>query len=102
MAKEKQQNTVDVMELYPEGYSFNLSDFALFLSVMKEKRAYQNVLSIILDEPDISITEVKVEQVVINKPKEIEIGLIDRTPRGRIATEKAYKHLKIAYQSKLF
>ena len=34
---------------------------------MKEKKAYQNVLSIILNEPDVTITEVKVEQVVLNK-----------------------------------
>lgn len=58
---------MNVNELYPEGYIFNLSDFALFLSVMKEKKAYQNVLSIILNEPDVKVTEVKVEQVVLNK-----------------------------------
>ena len=47
--------------------NINLSDFVLFLSVMKDKRAYQNALSIILDEPDIEIQEVKVEQVILNK-----------------------------------
>ena len=47
--------------------NINLSDFILFLSVMKDKRAYQNALSIILDEPDIQIQEVKVEQVILNK-----------------------------------
>ena len=31
--------------------NLNLSDFALFLSVMKNKKAFQNVLEIILDEP---------------------------------------------------
>ena len=45
----------------------NLSDFALFLTVMKRRKAYQNTLSIILDEPDIRLKEVKVEQVVLNK-----------------------------------
>ena len=45
----------------------NLSDFALFLSVMKNKKAYQNTLSIILDEPDIKLVEVKVEQVILNR-----------------------------------
>ena len=45
----------------------NLSDFALFLSVMKNRQAYRNTLSIILDEPDIQIKEVKVEQVILNK-----------------------------------
>jgi hypothetical protein len=51
----------------PEDYQFNLSDFALFLSVMRNKKAYQNVLSIIMDEPDIQVEEVKVEPVVLNK-----------------------------------
>ena len=46
--------------------NFNLSDFALFLSVMKNKKAYQNTLSIILDEDNIELKEVKVEQVVLN------------------------------------
>ncbi len=32
-------------QLLPEGYQFNLSDFALFLSVMKNKDAYENTLS---------------------------------------------------------
>lgn len=67
MAKETHYEEIDMVELYPEGYQFNLSDFALFLSVMKEKKAYQNVLSIILDEPDVKITEVKVEHVVLNQ-----------------------------------
>ena len=47
-------------------YQLNLSDFALFLSVMKNKEAYRNTLSIILDE-DIELIDVKVEQVVLNK-----------------------------------
>lgn len=47
--------------------TINLSDFVLFLSVMKNKTAYRNTLSIILDEPDVQIREVKVEQVVLNK-----------------------------------
>ena len=57
----------DVLEVLPEDYQFNLSDFALFLSVMKVKEAYENVLSIILDEPDLRLREVKAEQVVLNK-----------------------------------
>lgn len=50
-----------------EDYQFNLSDFALFLSVMKNPEAYRCTLSIILEEPDIELAEVKVEQVVLNK-----------------------------------
>lgn len=48
-------------------HEFNLSDFALFLSVMKNKEAYQCVLSIIMDEANLELTEVKVEQVILNK-----------------------------------
>ena len=47
-----------------EGYQFNLSDFALFLSVMKDPRAYRCVLSVSMDEPDIELQDVK---VVLNK-----------------------------------
>lgn len=32
-----------------------------------------------------------------NEPYLIQLGFIDRTPRGRIATEKAYDHLGIEY-----
>lgn len=53
--------------MLPEDYQFNLSDFAFFLSVMKNPKAYRNVLSIIMDEPNIQIKEVKVEQVILNK-----------------------------------
>ena len=45
----------------------NLSDFALFLSVMKNREAYENVLSIILNEPDLELLEVQVENVVLNE-----------------------------------
>ena len=52
---------------FPENYQFNLSDFALFLSVMKVKEAYRDVLSIILDEYDLKLKEVKAEQVILNR-----------------------------------
>lgn len=48
-------------------HEFNLSDFALFLSVVKNPRAYRCMLSIFLEEPDIELAEVKVEQVILNK-----------------------------------
>ncbi|MBD5457794.1 MAG: Rpn family recombination-promoting nuclease/putative transposase [Lachnospiraceae bacterium] len=60
-----QQKTTEKM--IPEDYEFNLSDFALFMSVMKVKEAYEDVLSIILDESDLQLIEVKAEQVVLNK-----------------------------------
>lgn len=59
--------TDHLQTIFPEDYRFNLSDFALFLSVMKVKKAYEDVLSIILDEKDLALKEVKVEQVVLNE-----------------------------------
>ncbi|MCI5745963.1 MAG: Holliday junction branch migration DNA helicase RuvB [Erysipelotrichaceae bacterium] len=44
--------------------------------------------------------EVTLEDVY--EPYLLQQGLINRTPRGRIATEKAYKHLHIPYQTTLF
>ena len=44
-----------------------LSDFALFLAVMKHKEAQECALSIILDEPDLRLTQVRVEDVILNK-----------------------------------
>lgn len=64
MDKDKKRS---LMEMIPEEYQMNLSDFALFLSVMKNKRAYECTLSIILDEPGFELAEVKVEQVILNK-----------------------------------
>ena len=37
----------------------------------------------------------------VYEPYLLQIGFIDRTPRGRVAREKAYKHLKISYQETL-
>ncbi len=38
----------------------------------------------------------------VYEPYLLQIGLINRTPRGRVATEKAYKHLRRTYQGTLF
>lgn len=65
VGKTERRNTMP--DAFPENYQFNLSDFAFFLSVMKVKRAYENVLRIILDEPELQLEEVKVEQVILNK-----------------------------------
>lgn len=51
----------------PEETIFNLSDFALFLSVMKNKEAYENTLSIITGNLNLKLKEVHVEQVVLNQ-----------------------------------
>lgn len=39
----------NLTNVLPEDYEFNLSDFALFLSVMKNREAYENVPGIIRD-----------------------------------------------------
>lgn len=38
----------------------------------------------------------------VYEPYLLMIGMINRTPRGRVATEKAYRHLNIGYQGSLF
>ena len=38
----------------------------------------------------------------VYEPYLLQIGFIDRTPRGRMASDKAYKHLKITHQENLF
>lgn len=38
----------------------------------------------------------------VYEPYLLQIGFINRTPRGRIATEKAYRHLGFSYQDSLF
>lgn len=38
----------------------------------------------------------------VYEPYLLQIGFINRTPRGRIATEKAYRHLGYTYQNNLF
>ena len=56
-----------ITQRFWEEHPVNLSDFALFLSVMKNRTAYRNTLSIIMNEPDIVLAEVKVEQVILNQ-----------------------------------
>lgn len=38
----------------------------------------------------------------VYEPYLLKIGFIDRTPRGRVMTQKAYEHLKMPYQKALF
>ena len=45
------------------------------------------------------------EQITLEdvyEPYLLQEGLINRTPRGRMVTEKAYRHLHIPYQNSLF
>lgn len=50
-----------------EHTELNLSDFALFLSVMKNREAHRCVLSIIMEDPGLVLTQVQVEEVVLNR-----------------------------------
>ena len=49
------------------GMEMNLCDFALFLSVMRNKEAHEITLGIIMEDPDLKLDEVRVEEVVLNK-----------------------------------
>ncbi len=51
----------------PLGEDDNLSDYLLFQSVMENTEAYECVLSIILEEPELKLKEVQVEKVIPNE-----------------------------------
>ena len=76
--------------LLPEDMEFNLSDFALFLSVMKNQEAHRCILSIIMGEPDLELVGIHVEEVVLNRSGKRAIRLdaaaVD-TKKRRYSTE---------------
>lgn len=49
-----------------------------------------------------SISEEVMTLEDVYEPYLLQIGFINRTPRGRVVTKKAYEHLKIAYRENLF
>lgn len=49
-----------------------------------------------------SISEESMTLEDVYEPYLLQIGFINRTPRGRVVTEKAYEHLKISYHDTLF
>ncbi|MDD3113049.1 MAG: Holliday junction branch migration DNA helicase RuvB [Candidatus Izemoplasmatales bacterium] len=49
-----------------------------------------------------SISEDPLTLEDVYEPFLIQKGFLSRTPRGRVATEKAYRHLKKTYQDRLF
>ena len=49
-----------------------------------------------------SISEEVMTLEDVYEPYLLQLGFINRTPRGRIVTEKAYSHLKIPYNEALF
>ena len=61
--KNKEMETKSALD----GMEMNLCDFALFLSVMRNKEAHEITLGIIMEDPDLKLDEVRVEEVVLNK-----------------------------------
>ncbi len=55
-----------------------------------------------LDALAASISEEPMTLEDVYEPYLLQIGFINRTPRGRVVTEKAYQHLKVNYRQKLF
>lgn len=49
-----------------------------------------------------SISEEVMTLEDVYEPYLLQLGFINRTPRGRVVTQKAYKHLKIDYHESLF
>jgi Holliday junction DNA helicase RuvB len=47
-----------------------------------------------------SISEESDTIMDVYEPYLLQLGFLERTPRGRVATERAYQHLKIPYKSK--
>ena len=72
-----EDENVNMMQL--EDKEFNLCDFALFMSVMKNEKAHESVLSIITGEADLKLKEVHVEEVVLNKSGQRAIRLDARS-----------------------
>ncbi len=66
-ASRPEQTLLYANEIITDEWKINLSDFALFLSVMKNQKAHESVLSIILSEPDLKLKKVRVEEVILNK-----------------------------------
>jgi Holliday junction DNA helicase RuvB len=55
-----------------------------------------------LDALATSISEESTTLEDVYEPYLIQIGFVNRTGRGRVVTEKAYEHLKIAHSDSLF
>lgn len=87
----KPDATSNVLQLGEK--DFNLCDFALFLSVMKNETAHRNVLSIITGERDLELKEVHVEEVILNKSGQRAIRLDAR------ATDVSGRHFATEMQN---
>lgn len=68
LEKEQKQNMrTAVPSSFFEDIELNLSDFILFQSVMRHKEAHECVLSIIMGEPELKLSHVHVEEVILNQ-----------------------------------
>jgi Holliday junction DNA helicase RuvB len=76
-----------------DSIGLNKSDISLLETIIHKYNGGPVGLSTIA--ASLSEDEATVED--FNEPYLIQLGFIGRTPRGRVATEKAYDHLGIAY-----
>ena len=53
-----------------------------------------------LDTIAASISEDSDTIMDVYEPYLLQLGFLERTPRGRLATERAYQHLGIAYKNR--
>lgn len=67
MKNETKTLTLNEVSGVTQQVEINLSDFALFLSVAQCPPAYEAILSIVMNEMDLELVDVKVERVVLNK-----------------------------------
>ena len=117
-------SSIEVTDAGCKGVSFVLGDGNITLKITKHALNQLEIDELGLDDVDIAylkgiierfkggpvgiesiaaaIGEEEVTLEDVYEPYLLQQGLINRTPRGRIVTEKAYKHLKIPYQSTLF
>ena len=93
---------MDALEMMDvDTYGFDEIDRKLMLTILEKYNGGPvgvGALSAAINEDEDSIED-------IYEPYLIQIGFLDRTPRGRMATRKAYEHFKIALpgnQKKLF
>lgn len=71
----------EVKNVLADNPEHNLSDFALFLAVMKKRRAYENLLSIVMDEMDLHLTDIKYTnldnpEIVVKDKRIVELNQI--------------------------
>ncbi len=76
-----------------DSVGLNKSDIDLLETIIKKYKGGPVGLGTIA--ASLSEDEATIED--FNEPYLIQLGFLDRTPRGRVVTEEAYKHLNIPY-----